>query len=108
MAIAALILFLNVRSSTRQLHDIRIGLKKMQRVQKHGKTVNFSYPLEIFNVAFMKFHSPKKFWEIPKNIIKTTEAIGSISYSGATHSEILKILTIVKYMQGTLEISREI
>ena len=40
----------------------------------------------------MKFHSPKKFWEIPKNIIKTTEAIGSISYSGATYSKILKIL----------------
>ena len=48
----------------------------------------------------MKFHSPKKFWEIPKNIIKTTEAIGSISYSGARFSEILKILTIVKYMQA--------
>ena len=48
----------------------------------------------------MKFHSPKKFWEIPKNAIKTTEAIGSISYSGATYSEILKILTIVKYMQA--------
>ena len=59
MAIAALILFLNVISSTRQLHDVGIGLKK--RVQKHGKTVTFSYPLEIFNVAFMKFHSPKKF-----------------------------------------------
>ena len=50
----------------------------------------------------MKFHSPKKFWEIPKNIIKTTEAIGSISYSGATYSEILKILTAVKYMQAPL------
>ena len=47
----------------------------------------------------MKFHSSKKFWEIAKNITKTTEAIGSISYSGATYSEILKILTIVKYMQ---------
>ena len=46
----------------------------------------------------MKFHSPKKFWEIPKNIIETTEAISSISYSRATYSEILKILTIVKYM----------
>ena len=48
----------------------------------------------------MKFHSPKKFWETPKNIIKTTEAIGSISYPGATYSEIVKILTIVKYMQA--------
>ena len=48
----------------------------------------------------MKFHSSKRFWEIPKNIIKTTEAISSISYSGATYSEILKILTIVKYMQA--------
>ena len=28
MAIAALILFLNVISSTRQLHDVGIGLKK--------------------------------------------------------------------------------
>ena len=56
----------------------------------------------------MKFHSPKKFWEIPKNIIKTTEAISSISYSWATFSEIRKILTIVKYMWGTLKISREI
>ena len=56
----------------------------------------------------MKFHNPEKFLEIPKNIIKTTEAIGSISYSGATYSEILKILTIVKYMRATLEISREI
>ena len=72
----------------------------------------------------MKFHSPKKFWEIPKNIIKTTEAIGSISYSGATYSQILKIFTTVKYicgppwkfqkkydaisMRATLEISREI
>ena len=105
MAIAALILFLNVISSTRQLHDVGIGLKKSVET---SKTVIFSYPLEIFNVAFMKFHNPKKFWEIPKNIIKTTEAIGSISYSGATYSEILKILTIVKYMRTTLEISREI
>ena len=58
----------------------------------------------------MKFHSLKKFWEIPKNIIETTEAISSISYSrsGATYSEILKILTIVKYMRATLDISREI
>ena len=48
----------------------------------------------------MKFHSPKKFWEIPKNIIRTTEVIGSISYSGATYSQILKILTIVKYICG--------
>ena len=48
----------------------------------------------------MKFHSPKNFWEIPKNIIKTTEAVGSISYSGTTYSEILKILTIVKYMHA--------
>ena len=55
----------------------------------------------------MKFHSPKKFWEIPKNIIKTTEAIGSISYSGATYSEILKILTIVKHMRATLEIQEK-
>ena len=60
----------------------------------------FSYPLEIFNVAFMKFYSPKKFWEIPKNIIKTAETIGSISYSGATYSEILKIFAIMKYMQA--------
>ena len=37
----------------------------------------------------MKFHSPKKFWEIPKILIKTTEVIGSISYSRATYSEIL-------------------
>ena len=48
----------------------------------------------------MKFYSPKKLWEIPKNIIKTTEAIGSISYSRATYSEILKIFTIMKYMQA--------
>ena len=48
----------------------------------------------------MKFHSPKKFWEIPKNIIETTEAIGSTSYSGATYSEIFKILTKMKYMQA--------
>ena len=32
--------------------------------------------------------------------MKTTEAIGSISYSGATYSEIFKILTVVKYMQA--------
>ena len=64
--------------------------------------------LEIFNVAFMKCHSPKKFWEIPKNIFETTEAIGSFSYSGATYSEILNTLTTVKYMRATLEISREI
>ena len=49
----------------------------------------------------MKFRSPKKVWEIPKNIIKTTEAIGSISYSRATYSEILKILTMVKCMQAS-------
>ena len=30
----------------------------------------------------MKFHSPKKFWEIQKNVIKTTEAIGSIPIWG--------------------------
>ena len=85
-------------------------------MHKHGKTVIFSYPLEIFNVAFMKFHSPKKFWEIPKNIIKTTEAIGSISYSGATYSEILQIrseiyedtLEIYEIYEDTLEISGEI
>ena len=59
LAIAELILFLNAISSTRQLHDVRIGLKN--RVQKYGKTVIFGYPLEIFNVAFMKFHGPKKF-----------------------------------------------
>ena len=47
----------------------------------------------------MKFYSPKKFWEIPINIIKTAESIGSISYSGATYSEILKIFAIMKYMQ---------
>ena len=40
----------------------------------------------MFNAAFMKFYSPKMFWEIPKNIIKTTEAI-------------LKIFTVTKYMQ---------
>ena len=48
----------------------------------------------------MKFYSPKRFWEIPKNIIKTTEAIGSITYSGATYLEILKIFAIMKYMQA--------
>ena len=51
----------------------------------------------------MKFYSPKKFWEIPKNI-KTAETkletIGSISYSRATYSEILKIFAIMKYMQA--------
>ena len=47
----------------------------------------------------MKFCSPKKFWEIPKNI-KTAETIGSISYSGATYSKILKIFAIMKYMQA--------
>ena len=40
------------------------------------------------------------FWEIPKNIIKTAENIGSISYSGATYSEILKIFATMKYMQA--------
>ena len=48
----------------------------------------------------MKFYSPKKFLEIPKTIIKTAETIGSISYSGATYSEILKIFAIMKYMQA--------
>ena len=48
----------------------------------------------------MKFYSPKKFWEIPKNIIKTAETIGSISYSGVTYSEILKIFAVMKYMQA--------
>ena len=38
--------------------------------------------------------------EIPKNIIKTAETIGSISYSGATYSEILKIFAVMKYMQA--------
>ena len=47
----------------------------------------------------MKFYSPKKFWKIPKNI-KTAETIGSISYSGATYSEILKIFAIMKYKQA--------
>ena len=47
----------------------------------------------------MKFYSPKKFWKIPKNI-KTAETIGSISYSGATYSEILKIFATMKYMQA--------
>ena len=57
----------------------------------------------------MKFHSSKKFWKTPKNIIKTTEAIGSTSYSGATYLEILKMLTInSEIYAGTLEISMEI
>ena len=47
----------------------------------------------------MKFYSIKKFWKIPKNIIKTAET-GSISYSGATYSETLKIFAIMKYMQA--------
>ena len=55
----------------------------------------------------MKFHSPKKFWEIPRNIIKTIEAISSISYSGATYSEILKILTILTYMQALLKFQKK-
>ena len=59
-------------------------------------------------LLFMKLHSQKGFGKFRKNIIKTTEAMGSITYSGATYSEILKILTMVKYMRDTLEISREI
>ena len=47
----------------------------------------------------MKFYSPKMFWETPKNIIKTAETIGSISYSGATYSEVLKKFAVMKYMQ---------
>ena len=42
----------------------------------------------------MNFQSSKKFQEIAKNIIATTEAIGSISYARATYSEILRILII--------------
>ena len=51
-------------------------------------------------MAFMTFYSPKKVLEIQKNIIKAAETIGSISYSGATYSEILKIFAIMKYMQA--------
>ena len=35
-----------------------------------------------------------------RKTLKQTEAISSISYSGVTYSKILKILTIVKYMQA--------